>query len=226
MEKVVIFGTSAGAVLSHFCLVHDSPYEVVAFTVDRKYIKEDNLQGLPVVPFEEIESVYPPAEYKMLVAILANRVNKTRAEKYQQAKEKGYSFISYISSKAITWPDLVIGENCFIGEGSICRPFLRIGNNVMIMAGTFLGHDSVIKDHCFIASRGTLLGAVTLEPYCCIGANATILEKVTVAKACVIGAGTTIHEDTQEKGVYRAAPPNLMPLPSDRLENILFARQG
>lgn len=226
MKKVVIFGTSAGSVLSHFCLTHDSPHQVAAFTVDRDYIQEKEYRGLPLVPFDEIESIYPPDSYQMFVPILASRVNKTRTEKYQQAKSKGYEFITYVSSKAITWPDLVIGENCFIGEGSICRPFLTIGDNVMTMAGTFLGHDSVIQDHCFIASRAVLLGAVTIESYSCIGANATILDGVTVATASVVGAGTVIHENTQARGVYRASPPNLLPLSSDRLENILFARHG
>jgi sugar O-acyltransferase (sialic acid O-acetyltransferase NeuD family) len=225
MEKVVIFGTSAAAVLSHFSLSNDSPYEVVAFTVDRSYIKEEKLCGLPVVPFEEIESTYPPEGCKMLVSIFASRVNKTRAEKYEQAKTKGYKLINYISSKAITWPDLVVGDNCFIGEGCICRPFLKIGNNVMVLPGAFLGHDSVIKDHCFIAARAVLLGAVTVEPFSCIGANATILDGVTVARAGVIGAGSVIQENTQEKGVYKTNPPTLLPLPSDRLENILFARR-
>lgn len=225
MEKVVIFGTSSLALLSHFCLTHDSPYEVVGFTVDQSFIKEKELHGLPVVPFENIESVYPPDSCKMLVAILANRINKTRAEKYQQAKEKGYSFISYVSTKAVTWPGLAVGENCFIGEGSIVRPFLEIGDDVMIMAGTFIGHNSVIKDHSFIASRAVLLGAVTIEPYCCIGANATILDGVTVAKECVIGAGAVIHENTTERGVYRVNPPTLLPLSSDKLENILFRSQ-
>ena len=224
MEKVIIFGTSAAAVLSHFTLTHDSPYEVVAFTADRNYIKEEKLCGLPVVPFEEIESTFPPENYKMLVAISTSRVNKTRAEKYDQAKAKGYQLISYISSKAIIWPDLVVGDNCFISEGSICRPFLKIENNVTILAGASLGHNSVIQDHCFIAARAVLLGGVTVEPYACIGANATILDGVTVARACVIGAGAVIHENTQERGVYKTNPPTLLPLPSDRLENLLFAR--
>ena len=226
MEKVIIFGTSAAAVLSHFSLTNDSPYEVVAYTVDQGYIKEQELRGLPVVPFEEVESIYPPSDYKMLVAIFASRVNKTRAEKYDQAKAKGYELISYISSKANIWPGLVVGDNCFIGEGTICRSFLNIGNNVIVLPGAFLGHDTFIKDHCFIAARAVLLGGVTVEPYSCIGANATILDGVTVARACVIGAGAVIHENTQEKGVYRVNPPTLLPLPSDRLEKLLFARRG
>jgi sugar O-acyltransferase (sialic acid O-acetyltransferase NeuD family) len=225
MEKVVIFGTSAAAMLSHFALTHDSSYEIAAFTVDRSYLKEDKLCGLPVVPFEDIVSIYPPGEYKMMVAVFASRVNKTRAEKYSQAKEKGYELINYVSSKAIISPDLQMGDNCFIGEGVITRPFAKIGNNVIILAGATIGHDAVIKDHCFIAARAVLLGAVTLEPYSTIGANATILDGVTVAQECVIGAGSVIHENTQEKGVYRVNPPTLLPLPSDRMAKLLFARR-
>jgi sugar O-acyltransferase (sialic acid O-acetyltransferase NeuD family) len=225
MEKVVIFGTSAAAKISHFYLTHDSPYEVAAFTIDRGYFKEAIFCGLPVIPFEDVETVYPPSDYKMLVAILASRINKTREEKYHQAKAKGYSFISYLSSKAITWPGLEVGDNCSIGPGSYCGPFVRIGNNVVINPGASLGHDSVIKDHCFISSRAVLLGAVTVEPNCCLGANATILDGVTIARECVIGAGVVINENTSEKQVYRTNPPTLLPMDSDRLSHILFRGQ-
>ena len=41
MEKVVIFGATKMAVMTHFYFAHDSHYEVVAFTVDRDYLKEE-----------------------------------------------------------------------------------------------------------------------------------------------------------------------------------------
>lgn len=226
MEKVVIFGTSAAAILSHFSLTHDSPYEVVAFTVDRSYIKEPTLCGLPVVPFEDLQTLYPPGEYRMHVAIFASKVNKTRAQKYQQAKDKGYQLVSYVSSKAILAPGVEVGDNCFIGEGAICRPFLKIGNNVFILPGAAIGHHSVIQDHCFISARAVVLGAVTVETYSVLGANSTILDGVTVARECVVGAGCVINENTQAKGVYRVNPPTLLPLPSDKLAGILFARRS
>lgn len=222
MKKVIIFGASLSAIQCHFDLSHNSPHEVAAFTVDRRYLKEPELLGLPVVPFEEVESIYPPADFNMLVAIYSSRVNRTRAEKYVQAKAKGYELITFVSSKAITWPGLVIGDNCFISEGVICRPFLEIGNDVFVMTGAMLGHYSVIKEHCFIAPRAAILGGVTIEPYCTIGANATILDTVTVARECVIGAGAVINVNTQEKGVYRVNPPTLLPLPSDKLANLVF----
>src|SRR3972149_4908479 len=98
MEKVVVFGNGLWAETVHMCLTHDSPYEVAGFTVDPEYIQEPKLLGLDVVSFEEVESVYPPGVYKMLVPLSYQKMNRLREEKYYQAKEKGYAFISYVSS--------------------------------------------------------------------------------------------------------------------------------
>jgi sugar O-acyltransferase (sialic acid O-acetyltransferase NeuD family) len=224
MEKVILFGTSAGGKIAHFALSHDPNYEVVAFTVDRAYIKDETFCGLPVVSFEDVAAIYPPSEFKMLVAIYANGMNKLRAEKYDQAKEKGYTLITYIHPQAIVAPDLLIGDNCFIGEGALCRPFLTIGNDVVIMAGAYVGHDTIIKDHCFIGSRSVVMGGVIIEPLCFIGPNATILEAVNVARECLIGGGVVLQENTKEKQVYKAAAPTILALPSDRLAKIIFRR--
>jgi sugar O-acyltransferase (sialic acid O-acetyltransferase NeuD family) len=221
MGKVVIFGATSIAVISHFYLTHDSPYEVEAFTVDRAYLKEKTLCGLPVVPFEDVELIFPPAGYKMLIALGFREVNKLREKKYHQAKEKGYELVNYISSTVTTWPGLVVGDNCFIGEGSIIEPFAQIGNNVFIGSGTLIGHNSVIKDHCFIASHAVVLGGVTMGPCCVLGANATIKDGVTLAGESIFGAGALITQNTREKGVYIARTAELAQKRSDELGSLL-----
>lgn len=216
MAKIIIFGATDLAMLSHFYFAHDTPHEVCAFTVDRAYIKETTFCGLPVVPFETIEGLYPPSEYKMFVAIWFGRVNRNRAEKYLQVKQKGYELISYVSSKSSTWPALLIGDNCLVSEGSVISPFVKIGDNV-IVAGGVVGHDSVIGDHCFIASHAVVLGRTTVGPYCILGANCTIRHGVNIARECIIGPGVSITSNTQERGVYTGNPPELLPKPSNVL---------
>jgi sugar O-acyltransferase (sialic acid O-acetyltransferase NeuD family) len=217
MERVVLFGNGSVASVAYFTLTHDSPYEVAAFTVDREYIKEDTLFGLPVVPFADVESIYPPDEYKMLIAVGYIRVNRLRAEKYYQAKSMGYQLISHVSSKATTWPGLIIGENCVIGANSVIQPFVEIGNDVFIRDVSLVGHHTVIKDHCFLASGVVVSGNVTVEPYCFLGANSTIRNEITIGRECVIGAGALILEDTQKREVYMGKAANLLPIPSDKL---------
>ena len=202
MEKVIIFGIEEFAQVAHFYLTHDSPYEVAAFTVDRDYITEKELFGLPIVPFEEIEKSYPPDKFKMFVAIGYSNVNKPRAEKYYEAKSKGYELISYVNSKSVLWGDTEIGDNCFIFENQTIQPFVKIGNDVIIWSGNHIGHHSVIGDHCFITSHVVISGGVKIEPYCFLGVNATLRDAITIARECVIGMGAVIVKDTQEKGVY------------------------
>ena len=116
MAKVVLFGVSQWAELAHFYLTHDSPHEVAAFTVDRDFIAGDQFKDLAVVAFDEVERHYPPDQFKMFIPVSFKRMNHIRAEKYYEAKSRGYELISYVSSRATIFPGLECGDNCFILE--------------------------------------------------------------------------------------------------------------
>lgn len=220
-KKVVLFGTEKMAHLAHFYLTKDSPYEVVAFTVDEKYITEKSFINLPVVPFETVEKRYPPDEHRMFVALGYKKLNTLRADKYSEAKEKGYRFISYLSSKATHWEDTEIGENSFILENQVIQPYVKVGNNVVIWSGNHFGHDVVIENHCWIASHVVVCGGVRIEPHCFIGVNATIRDNVNISRECIIGAGALILKDTKPKEVYVAKQTELYRLDSEYFEKMM-----
>ena len=58
MSDIVVFGVGQWAQLAHFYFTHDSPHDVVGFTVDREYLGKPAFQGLPAVPFEDVEQHY------------------------------------------------------------------------------------------------------------------------------------------------------------------------
>lgn len=221
MTKVVVFGTEKLAELAQFYFTNDSPYEVVAFTANESFIKEKEFMELPVVPFEEIEKHYPPDEFKMFIAVGYTRLNTVRAEKYNEAKNKGYELISYVSSKAIRWGDTEIGDNCFILENQVIQPSVKIGNNVILWSGNHFGHNVIIGDHCWIASHVVICGGVSIGPYSFIGVNATIRDDVSIGRECIIGAGALILNDTRDKAVYIARPTELYRLDSTRFEKLM-----
>ena len=224
MSKVVLFGNARFAETNHFYLSHDSPHEVVAFTVDRAHIQQDELRGCPVVPFEEITQRYPPEEYLMAVPLGLKRVNQLRAEKFQQAQAKGYRFVTYVSSRAVTWPESTLGENCFVYENVVMKPFARLGRDVIVETGSVVGHHTEIQDHCFLGPHSVVLGECTIEPYCIIGANAVVREGVRVASGCIIGAEALITRDTRPGGVYLAPASEMLPGSSAELSALLEAR--
>jgi sugar O-acyltransferase (sialic acid O-acetyltransferase NeuD family) len=216
MANVVLFGHAEMARMTCFYLRHDSPHEVVAFTVDRARISEETLLGLPIVPFEDVQALYPPQDYRMAVPIAFSSVNRVRASKYGEAKAKGYELISYVSSRASTWPDLATGDNCFIFEGSVVGPYVRIGDDVVI-AGASVGHDSVIADHCFLAAHAVVLGSGQVGAYSVLGANSTCRDGITIGSGCIIGAGVTMTKSAADRGVYVATPVERLDKSSDVL---------
>ncbi len=201
-EKIVIVGDSPIAEIAFEYFKYDSSYEVVAFTVDKAFMRSDTLFNLPIVPFETVQEVYVPGEYKMFVGIGYAKLNRLRARFFRQAKEKGYSLVSYVSSRAFVWRNVEIGENCFIFENNVIQPFVKIGNNVTLWSGNHIGHHSVIKDHSFISSHVVVSGFTEIGEYCFLGVNATIANNVKVGKNCLIGAGAIILRNTKEGEIY------------------------
>jgi sugar O-acyltransferase (sialic acid O-acetyltransferase NeuD family) len=218
MAKLVIFGAGDIAKLAHYYLTHDSDHEVVAFTVDPAYRNAQTFLGLPLIDFDKIKDVYPPTGYKMFIAVSYVRMNKVRAEKYFRAKALGYELVSYVSSRCSFLTDYPVGDNCFILEDNTIQPFVKIGNNVTLWSGNHIGHDSIIEDHCFLASHIVVSGNVHIHPYCFIGVNATIRNSIAIARGTLIGAGAIIMKDTIEKGVYLQHQAELSKKNSDDVE--------
>lgn len=204
MKKLVIFGLGDLAELAWFYFVKDSGYRPAAFTADGRYRNKEEFLGLPVYDFEQIQESCPPGEYDMFIAAGYSRLNQVREEKYYAAKKKGYRLASYISTRAVCWPDRgQIGDNCMILENCTVQPFVQIGNNVIIWSGSQVAHHSRIGEHVFLASHAVLSGRTCVGNNCFIGANAAVCDKVVIGKDCVIGAGALVTRDTQPGTVYK-----------------------
>src|SRR5437764_9876399 len=96
-RKLILIGDSAFAEVAYEYFTHDSPYEVVAFSVEKAYLKRDRLFGLPVVPFEELGRHFEPATHSFYAALVYTNLNRLRARLYREAKAIGYTPASYIS---------------------------------------------------------------------------------------------------------------------------------
>lgn len=217
-EKIIIFGTGDIAQIANYYFDIDSNYEAVAFTVDQDYCKESTYENKPLVSFKDIVNLYPPAEYKMFIALSYAQMNKLREKKYHEAKAKGYTLVSYISSKCSYLSQIKCGDNCFIFEDNTIQPFVQIKDNVTLWSGNHIGHHSVIESHNFISSHVVVSGHCTIESNCFIGVNSTLAHQVKIAKETLVGAGSVITKNTEEKSVYVPAKSVKLNVTSDMLE--------
>src|SRR6476469_2805961 len=102
-RKLILLGDSAFAEVAFEYFTHDSPYEVVAFAVERAFLKRSELFGVPVVALEDLPSLYSPAAHAFYAALVYTQLNRLRTRLYQTAKSMGYAPASYISPRAFIW---------------------------------------------------------------------------------------------------------------------------
>lgn len=219
MADVVVFGTSDFASLARFYLTHDSPHEVVAFTVERDYLPESGrFEGLPVVPLDELPGHYPPDACLAFAPASHYRMNTLRERIYGLLRGAGYELVSYVSSKATRFPGLEIGDNCLVLEDNTLQPFCRIGSNVVLWSGNHVGHHATIEDHAFVTSHVVISGHCVVGRNSFIGVNATLRDGITLGAHTYVGMATAVTRDTAARSVVKGNPGEVMKITSDRLE--------
>ncbi len=219
-KRVVVVGTGDFARIARFYLEHDSSHPVVAHALSAALLDAGQFLGLPLVAFEELPALYPPDDHLLMIGIAYSRLNRNRREVFEAAKGMGYEMVTYVCSKAITWPDLDAGEGTFIFEANVIQPYVRIGKDTVLWSGNHIGHDSTIGDHIFIASHVVVSGNCRIGDNTFVGVNATIRDGMNIGENCVIGAGALVLDHVPDCSVLRgmATPP--LPIESKNLSKI------
>ena len=220
MSDLVVFGTGQIAELAEFYFTSDSEHRVAAFTVDGAHLREDHFLGRPVVPFESVSETFPPDRFGFFVAVSYAKINALRAAKVGAAREMGYRFASYLSSRATVFQGFELHENCFILEDNTIQPFARVGSNVTLWSGNHIGHHSLIEDDVFISSHVVVSGGVRIGRGSFIGVNVTLRDHVTIGQKCVLGAGALVLEDQPDFSVIAPRGTERSPVPSTRLRGL------
>lgn len=205
-KKLVLFGDSAFAEIAYEYFTHDSPYEVVAFTVSKEYLKRTSLFNLPVVAFEEVETLYPPDAHEMHIALVYINMNRVRIRFYNEAKAKGYSLANYISSRSFVWHNVSFGDNCFVFEDNTIQPFVKIGSNNVFWSGNHIGHHSEIGSHNFISSHVVISGFCKVGNANFMGVNSTMGNNLSIGSDCLIGSFVHIVKNIADGALIKGTP--------------------
>jgi sugar O-acyltransferase (sialic acid O-acetyltransferase NeuD family) len=217
MASVIVFGIRDFAELAHFYLSDDSPHEVVAFCVHREFLPEESSYlGLPIVPFEQVAEHLPPHECQFFVPMSASNMNRDRQAVYEAVKLEGYECVSYVSSKAVQFGN-IIGENCFILESNTLQPFTAIGNNVTLWSGNHIGHHGKIEDHATLTSHVVVSGHCSIGRNTFVGVNATLRDGLEIAEGTFIAMGSALTEHTEPWSAYKGNPAKKLAVPSHRI---------
>lgn len=196
MKNLIIFGNGDFARLMKYYIENDDSREVVCFTVDRQYIKEEELWGIPVIPFENIENYYPSSDYEILIAIGNSKMNDIRKGIFNKIKEKGYSVASFIhSSCSIHSHD--IGEGNIMLENCLVYPYAKIGDGNLLWDHVLISHDCIVGNFNTFSSYADLCGYVKIGNNGYFGKHCILNDFIEIADYTLVGAAAYAKKNSK-----------------------------
>ena len=221
MAEVVIFGASMAAEVARTYLEAHTEHRIVGFTVDAAYMTSDRFCDLPVVPWDEIDRVFPPDRVELLGPVSYQRMNQIRRDRFLEGKARGYRYTSFVHPDCRVYAD-EIGEHCFILGQTVIEPRARIGSNVIIWGGCYIAHHCVIGDHTFLSGQVGVAGGTHIGECCFLGGKVGVAERLVIGDRCLLSFGTNVTTNLPPGSVVvRGRKDRIARLPSSRMQRVL-----
>lgn len=202
MDRLIIIGTSVAA--SNICKFVEKYklFDVVGFAVDKAYKTIDTYMGKTVFEVEALDTIIDKQKDFLFVAIQWNRLNADRRSVYERLKADGWRFANLVSPLASINGTLE-GDNCWITDFVCIDTDARIGNDVFVKVGAWVGDHALVGDHCFIGAKSTVGGGVKIGEQSFIGLGAIVFDDTTVGRKCIVGAATALKRNLADCCVYK-----------------------
>lgn len=105
---------------------------------------------------------------------------------------------------------------CKIGYGVLISPLAQLSpdttveDNCILLANSFLGHDSTMKRFSHITANSVVGGNVTLGKGAHVGTNATVRENINIGDFAIVGSGSVVLNDIPDNSIYVGNPAKLL----------------
>ena len=138
---------------------------------------------------------------------------KVAAERYEILKQLQIPEERFAT---IVHPTAVVSKQSKIGRGVAIMPLVQvgpgveIGNHSMLLAQSFVGHDTVLDEMVFVANNATVGGNIDILRGVHIGSNSSILENIVIQEYAVIGLGAVVVKNVPAYNVVVGNPAKVI----------------
>ncbi|PRD68384.1 hypothetical protein C6P61_11370 [Malikia spinosa] len=214
MKKLVIFGGSGIGMIAASIAEDIGSHEVLGFLND--VIPEGNKIGkykkYPVIgKTEKYLELLADQSIEFFIAYVGLQNEKETFEKIKEFKIPKERWATLIH------PSAIIPKNfCSIGNGVLIAPLAQLSPDVtlndhcILLANSFVGHDSTIDFFAHVATNGVVGANVHVGKAVHVGSNATIREKIRVGDFALIGSGSVILNDVPSNSIFIGNPGKLL----------------
>ncbi|MBR3397300.1 MAG: acetyltransferase [Lachnospiraceae bacterium] len=219
MKQLIIFGNGDFARLLKYYIDEDDDREVRCFTVNASDIRDVFFEGLPVVPFEDIEKKYSAEEYEILLGIGNVHMNDTRKRIFEECNNKGFNVASFIHSSSKIH-NLEMGEGTIILEDCLFYPFAKIGKGNLFWDHVLVSHDCEIGDFNTFSGSADMAGYVKVGNNGYFGKQCLLNDGIVVGDYVLVGACAYVKRNLKDYEVV--VPPRSSVLENKKSTDLMY----
>jgi sugar O-acyltransferase (sialic acid O-acetyltransferase NeuD family) len=208
MKRLALIGSKDFAEQIQILAEETGEYKVVGYFDDFEK-KGTIIRMLPVLgKIEDIETAYKKDEFDCIFLAAGYNNFVFRESVFNRVYGK-VPFATIISSSAKIGKDVRIGEGVYIGGDSSIGDRTIIGNNVFMHGGTTISHDNEIGDHTYLSGRINTAGFCQIGKRCFVGICVIISDHVFIVDDVWIGLGCIVAKNIKEPGKYMSPSAKL-----------------
>lgn len=148
-------------------------------------VRLESLQATP----QEIERVlltYDSESTQVFVAMDAQSLGYPRRQLYERMRLLGFQGACLIHPSASVAADVRVGENCWIGAGTVIAHGVSIDDNTVLSNMVRIGAKTHLQAHSWVGAGVCVGVGVVLGEHCHIGQGVCLADGLKIGQHCVI----------------------------------------
>jgi sugar O-acyltransferase (sialic acid O-acetyltransferase NeuD family) len=189
MEELILIG-GGGHCRSCIDVIETEQKFRIAGIIDKPEKISEEILGYRIIGTDDqIKQLIPRYRY-FLVTVGQIRVTEIRKNIFEQTLALGGELPVIISPTAYVSRHTQIGAGTIIMHGCVVNAGAVIGKNCIINSNALIEHDSVVGDHCHVATCAIVNGGVVVGEGSFIGSGAVTKQYTILPKHSFVKAGT------------------------------------
>jgi sugar O-acyltransferase (sialic acid O-acetyltransferase NeuD family) len=130
-----------------------------------------------------------------LIAVGQIKTAEPRIRLFELLGRCGCEFPVIVSPRAYVSRHALVGAGSIVMHGATVNAGASVGRNCILNSHCLIEHDSVIGDHCHVATAATINSGVRVGDATFIGSNASVRQLVRIGERCLIGMHQRVLAD-------------------------------
>jgi len=178
----------------------------VGFLVDQEYVKDDLVNGLPILG--SADWLKDNCDAKIVVALGSPSLRRRVSEKLERIA--GNCFATIIHPRAWIGEFVQIETGSIICAGTLITTNIQIGRHVHVNIGSTIGHDAVLCEYSTLNPSVNISGNVRIGAGCEIGTGSILIPHSNIDEWSIIGAGSVVTKSLPANITAVGAPAKVI----------------